>query len=561
MRLRPYQNKAVEAVFDEWRTHQATLIVQPTGTGKTVTFAHVIAKQTGGRAMVLAHREELIFQAARKIAAVTGQQPEIEMAEMRAGPPEARGLFDRPSVVISSIQTQCAGENGNGRMTRFDPSEFSLLVVDEAHHATAPTYRRVLDYYCRNPELRVLGVTATPDRADEAALGQVFQSVAFDYEITDAIADGWLVPVMQRAVTVDGLDYSSVRTTAGDLNGADLARVMEYEESLHGIASPTLELIGDRRTLVFAASLAHAERMTEIFNRHRADMARWVHGGTPKEERRELLRDYSAGRFQVLVNVGVATEGFDEPGIAVVVMARPTKSRALYAQMAGRGMRPAEAIARALNDYADPADRRRLIAESGKPSCEIVDFVGNSGRHKLMTTADILGGNYDDVVIERARQAAEKSGRPVDMTEALVQAERDIEEERIRARRAALRMRASYKVDLVNPFDVLQIAPPRVRGWDTGEPASDKQIDLLERMGVPTEGINRREASRLIDAVIGRRKKDQCTYKQARLLARYGYRTDVSFSEAKGIIDALARNHWRPVDVPQQARAEEVTVY
>ncbi len=550
LKLRPYQTDAIDGVFEAWKKHNSTLVVLPTATGKTVTFAHIIDRMRGGRALVLAHREELIFQAAHKIHAVTGTMPEIEMAEMRAAPPEASGLFARPGVVVSSIQTQCAGEGGNGRMTRFDPADFSLLIVDEAHHATAATYRRVLDYYRKNTGLKVLGVTATPDRSDEAALGQIFESVAYDYEITDAIADGWLVPVLQRAVTVQGLDYSSVRTVANDLNGADLARVLEAEESLHGIASPTLDLIGSRRTLVFAASLAHAERLTEIFNRHRSNMARWVHGGTPKDERREMLRDYGAGRFQVLVNVGVATEGFDEPGIEAVVMARPTKSRALYAQMAGRGMRPAADIANALNLCADEEARRRMIAESCKPACELVDFVGNSGQHKLMSSADILGGNYDDAVVARARKAAEaKDGEPVNMTDELERAKKEIEEEKVRARRAFLRVRANYKVDLVNPFDILQVSPPRAHGWDTAAPASDAQRDLLSRMGVKTETtMSKRDASKLIDTLIRRRKTNMCTFKQAKLLARYGYRTDVSFAEARGIIDALAANHWRPVD-------------
>ncbi len=556
MKLRDYQLRAVEGVYEQWREHQATLVVMPTATGKTVMFSEVLRRRPGGRALVLAHREELIFQAVEKIAAMTGERPEIEMAEMRAAPHDAKGLFHRPSVVVSSIQTQCAGEDGAGRMIRFDPYEFSMLVVDEAHHATASTYRRVLDYYRQNENLKVLGVTATPDRADESALGQVFQSVAFDYEITDAINEGYLVPVLQRSVTVSGLDYSSVRTTAGDLNGADLARVLEFEDMPQRIVSPTLELIGDRRTLLFAASLAHAERITEIFNRYRSGMARWVHGGTPKDERRTMLSDYAAGRFQVLVNVGVATEGFDEPGIEVVIMARPTKSRALYAQMAGRGMRPSADIAHGLNERDDSAGRRELIAASVKPTCEIVDFVGNSGRHKLITTADILGGNYDDEVIDRARQRAEQSGQPVDMTKELAQAEKDLAKEKAVARRLKLRLKADYKIDVVDPFDVLQIQPPRLRGWDADEPATEKQVAFLDKAGVPTAKLTQRLANRLITEVIQRRDNKRCTFKQAKLLARFGYRPDMSFAEAKEVIDALAKNHWRPIDGPARQTVE-----
>jgi len=551
VQLRPYQEAAVDGVFEAWQTSRSTLLVQPTGTGKTVVCAHVIDRLPEGRVMVLAHREELIFQAADKIQRVTGRPPDIEMAEMRAdhGP-----LWDRARVVVSSIQTQCAGRNGDTRMKRFDPADFGLVIVDEAHHATAPTYRRVVDHYQQNPDLRVLGVTATPDRHDEEALGQVFESVAYDYELADAVRDGWLVPIRQRAVFVEGLDYSSVRTTAGDLNGADLARILEYEETLHGIAYPTLELAAGRKTLVFAASVAHAERLCEIFNRHRDGSARYVTGTTPKEERREMLADYARGAFQILVNVGVATEGFDEPGIQVIAMARPTKSRALYAQMAGRGSRPLPGLV----DGVESGDARRdRIAASPKPACEIIDFVGNSGRHHLVTTADILGGNCSDEVIQRAeRSARDAGGAPVDMLDALAEAERQLAEERARARRAALRPKARFTTQSVDPFDVFGLEPWRERGWDKGRQPSEKMVALLERQGIDPRGLSFTEAKQLVGEVVSRFEKKTCTYKQARVLARFGYPTDTTFKEASRIIDALAANGWK-----RPEPAEAVAVY
>jgi len=550
VKLRPYQLAAVDGIFEALRTARSTLLVQPTGTGKTVTFAHVINRMPMGRALVLAHREELIFQAADKIEAVTGSKPDIEMAEMRAD----HGMFGKARVVVSSIQTQCAGRNGDTRMKRFNPQEFSLLVVDEAHHATAPTHRRVLEHYGQNPDLRILGCTATPDRHDEEALGQVFDSVAFDYELLDAIHDGWLVPIQQRSVVVDGLDYSSIRTTAGDLNGADLARVMEYEETLHAVAAPTLELAAGRKTLVFAASVAHAERLCEIFNRHRPQCARFVTGTTPKDERRGMLADYAAGKFQILVNVGVATEGFDEPGIACVVMARPTKSRALYAQMVGRGTRPLPGIV----DGAESAGARlAAIAASPKPACEVIDFVGNSGRHRLITTADILGGNYSDEVVDRARKMAQEAdGAAVDMAETLADAERELAEERERARRAAIRAKARYSCQVVDPFDVFHIEPWRERGWDKGRQPSEKMLALLERNGIDTAGLTFTQAKQLVGEIIRRYEERKCSFKQARLLVRYGYPTDVPFAEASRLIDALAKNNWK-----RPEPAEPVEVY
>ena len=549
MKLRPYQTAAVEAVEDAWKTDPSTLMVLPTGTGKTVVFAHILDRIPQGRAMVVAHREELIWQAADKIEAVTGDKPDVEMADFKA----AHSFWGKSRFVISTVQTQNAGRNG-GRMTGFDPHEFAVLVVDEAHHATAPSYRRIIDHYRQNPALRVLGCTATPDRHDEAALGQVFGSCAYDYEIVDAIGDGWLVPIRQRAVAVDGLDYSSVRTTAGDLNGADLARVMEYEETLHGIAYPTLDLAAGRKTLVFAASVAHAERLCEIFNRHADGCSRFVTGTTPKEERRAMFTDYAADRFQILCNVGVATEGFDEPGIAVVVMARPTKSRALYAQMAGRGTRPLPGL---VDGYEADA-RRGRIAGSIKPYLEVVDFVGNSGRHKLVTSADILGGNYADDVIERARAATESAaGAPVDMLDALALAEREIAAEKERTRRAALRVKASYTARQVDPFDVLHLEPWRERGWDKDRPLSPKMTALLEKQGIDVRGLSYTQASQLCAEIIRRFTERRCTFKQARLLSKFGYDPDVTFDQARRLIDAVAANGWQrppdaaPVPVPE----------
>ena len=166
--LRPYQSAASDAIFKEWQENDSTLVVIPTGGGKTILFADVIRRTFPRRALVIAHREELIFQARDKIQRVTGLHADVEMGEYRAD----GGLFRAAPVVVSTIQTQCSGGDGGGRMAKFDPQRFGVLIIDEAHHATSPTYRRVIDSYRTNPTLKVLGVTATPDRADEEALGQ-----------------------------------------------------------------------------------------------------------------------------------------------------------------------------------------------------------------------------------------------------------------------------------------------------------------------------------------------------------------------------------------------------
>ncbi len=545
MILRPYQHAAVSAVWQAWQEDDATMIVLPTGTGKTIVMAELIRHCFPRRVMFLAHREELIFQAQEKIEQVSGFKTAIEMADLKA---DSGGLFTDPQVVISTIQTQNAGGDGGGRMGKFLPEEFGYLFIDENHHATAKSYRRVIDYYRQNPRLKVLGVTATPDRADEEALGQVFDSVAFDYELLDAIHQGWLVPVEQQMIHVEGLDFSRVRTTAGDLNSADLAAVMEFEQNLHGIADPTISISGNRRTLVFAASVAHAERLADILNRHKPGSAAWVCGKTDKDQRRQMLLDFAAGRIQYVVNVGCLTEGFDDPGVELIVMARPTKSRSLYAQMAGRATRPLPDIVDGLS--ADD-ERKAAIAASAKPACLIVDFVGNSGRHKLMTTADILGGNVSEEGIARAVAQAWKSGKPVRMDALLEEEEEKLKQEQEKrrleaaARKAHLIASAKFTSHRVNPFDVFALTPRKERGWDHGKALSEKQTAVLLKQGIDPAGMPYSQAKQLLNEIFRRWDGSLCSFKQARVLKKHGFDPNLSRDDARKTIDELAANGWR----------------
>ena len=547
MNLRPYQLAAADAIFKEWQDNDSTLVVMPTGGGKTVLFADVIRRVFPRRALVIAHREELIFQARDKIQRVTGLSADVEMGEYRAD----GGLFGAARVVVSTIQTQCSGGDGGGRMSKFDPQRFGVLIIDEAHHATSRSYRRVIDYYRTNPALKVLGVTATPDRADEEALGQVFQSVAFDYEVLDAIHDGWLVPIEQQMVHVEGLDYSSIRTTAGDLNGGDLAAVMEAEKNLQQMASASLTIIGQRRALVFTASVKAAEMMAEIFNRHRAGMAAWVCGKTDREERRRVLADFAAGKLQIVCNCGVLTEGFDDPGVEVVIMGRPTKSRSLYSQMVGRSTRPLPGV---VDGPVTAEERKAAIAASAKPSCLVVDFVGNAGKHKLVTSADILGGKVSEEALELALARTLKAGGPVKMAEALDEAEAELQEQKRlaeAARRARLVATARFTTQSVDPFDVLHLDPVKPRGWDNVKQLTEKQRSLLAKQGINPDNLSFSQGKQLISEIFRRWDGKLCSFKQAKVLRKYGYGTEVSFAEASATIDALAKNNWRKPLVPQ----------
>ncbi len=556
MKLRDYQLKAQHATLEAWKEVSTTLVVMPTGTGKTVLFASIIRAVYPKRVLVIAHREELIWQARDKIKAVTGFVVDVEMGEYKAR--VDKDMFHpKARVIVATIQTLTSGGDGAGRISKFDPKDFGAVIVDEVHHATAPAYRRAIDYFLTNPKLKVLGVTATPDRADEEALGQVFESVAFDYEILDAIKDGWLVPLEQQMVSVETLDFSKVRTQAGDLSNSDLAAVMTAEKPLHGVASATIDIIGDRRGIGFSSSVNHAQMLAEIFNRHRTGMSACVSAKTDKEERKQIISKFRDGKIQWLWNCGIFTEGFDDSGVEVISMARPTKSRALYAQMAGRATRPHGSCIAALSVSMLAFARRRIIAQSCKPSCLIIDFVGNSGKHKLMTTADILGGNISEEAITEAKAFAERHGKPVKMGQLLEDEEKkqaEIKERRLQAeaRKVKLTAKATYKTQTVDPFNVLDIKPAKPRGWDDNKVLSEKQREILRKASINPDGMDYARARQLVTAVLDRWTNNKATLKQVAVMKRGGFGhecTEFTFDQARLAIDAMVKNGWnKPKD-------------
>jgi len=567
MNLRNYQTDASDAAFREWNNGaKSTLIVCPTGTGKTVIFADIISRFQPRRAMVIAHRKELIYQAKDKIQALTGLQCGIEMADNYVN----NSLFGKLPVVISTIQTQ------SKRMSRFKPEEFGVLIIDEAHHMVARTYQNLINYYREhNPDIKVLAVTATPDRGDEEALGQIVDTVAFDYEILNAINDGWLVPVEQQMVTLGSLDLSQVRTTAGDLNGADLAAIMESEKNLQGVVQPTLEALWgldqhsldhihptmwasfesiqpSKRAIVFTVSVAQAEMLSNIFNRVQPDLSGWVCGRTKDEIRDETLKKFMQGQTRIMVNVGVLTEGFDDPGVDMIVMARPTKSRALYAQMCGRAMRPLPGL---VDGLATAEERRQAIATSPKKTMLVMDFVGNSGKHKLVTSADILGGKVSAAAVANVLAKARTTGAPINMTEELEDAEQELQKlaaqarQQEEARKARLLLKTGYTTRTVSAFDAFDITPTQQRGWDKGKVLTEKQRRLLLRQGINPDEMSYAEGRQMVTELFRRWDKNLCTIRQARLLKKYGYETkELTIPEATKLIDQLAANGWHRPD-------------
>jgi superfamily II DNA/RNA helicase len=376
------------------------------------------------------------------------------------------------------------------------------------------------------------------------------------------------VPVRQFYARIEGLDYSHVRTTAGDLNGADLARVLENEKISQQFVQATLEQsyglsekwlsqfdpkdwgehlkatgTTPKRTLIFTASVAQADQLAGILNRVLPGDADWLCGETPKELRADKLKRFKQSQTSYLVNCAVLTEGFDDYGIGMVVIVRPTKSRSLYAQMVGRGTRTLPGV----DQYQTSAGRRAAIAASAKPFLTVIDGVGNSGRHDLVTTADILGGKVSEEARAKAKKKIEEKGEAADIREELEAAElealREIEEAKKRAAadKAHLVARASYSLTYVDPFSAWQRQAAK---WDGHRQTrlSQRQTDALLRAGFDPARMS------LQDALAQHWELIRASDKQRAILRRYYPAEQVNKLprwEAAKLLDGLAKNRWR----------------
>lgn len=543
--LRPYQQAALDATLQQLNAVNSTVVVLPTGLGKTVYAAKLITGWERGNCLFLAHTRELINQAADKIGVELGYRPSVEMNVQGI---EVDDLYQGGMVVVASVQTMY----GDKRLRKYERHPFGLIVIDECHHATSATYRKVVDHFrTLNPYLKVVGITATPNRSDGTALGLLFETCAYQMSIHDAIREGWLVPVQQEYVVVDTLDFDGMKLGKNefgeqDFKAADLEEVLTEEEALHKQAIPILDKVDARATLVFTSTVKHAHDLAAVLNRYRKESAAAVDGTTLPERRRELIRDFSEGRLQFLCNCAVLTEGFDAPVCGAIVMARPTKSITLYTQMLGRGLRPLPGLV----DGVPLAEERRLaVRMSEKPSCLVLDFVGVS-EHKLATSYDVLGGNYDVQTRELASQEAKRQRRDVNelMEEAAALMELENEQKGRQQYRAAGASYSSFESD---PFkdDATPVggASDYHRGGST-----DQQVGLLMNLGVRREvalGYTKRQAGSVIDSM----GQTHCTAKQAKVLAKFGVPVQgVGMTRASKIIDAIANNGWNlPAELPE----------
>ena len=513
--LRPYQQQARDRIHAEWDAgHTRTLMVLPTGTGKTIVFASVAADQVraGDRVLILAHRGELLEQAADKLQRSTGLVSAVEKAESTC-------LNSWFRVVVGSVQTL----QRTARLERFPRDYFGTIIIDEAHHAITDGYRRILDYFSG---AKVLGVTATPDRGDMRNLGEVFDSLAFEYKLTDAIKEGYLCKIMAQTIPLQ-LDITSVTMSGGDYAVGDLGTALD--PYLEQIAAEMAVRCKDRKTVVFLPLIRTSQKFRDLLNAHGFRAAE-VNGQS--EDRREVLADFDAGRYNVLCNSMLLTEGWDCPSVDCVVVLRPTKVRSLYSQMVGRGTR----------------------LSPGKTDLLLLDFLWMTDKHELCRPADLVC--EDRTVARQMTEHLAETGCPEDIEEAAAQASEDVVAQREEALAKQLAEQRRKKAKLVDPLqyemsiqaeDLAGYVP--AFGWEAGPP-SEQQTAALEKLGILPDAVESAgKAALLLDRLNKRRDEGLTTPKQIRCLEKYGFQHvgTWSFEQAKHMIDRIAAQGWRGV--------------
>lgn len=514
MELRPYQEEARQAIFGQWdQGIHKTLLVLPTGCGKTIVFAKVAddCVRRGSRVLILAHRGELLSQAADKIRKATGLGCAVEKAEETC-----RGSWFR--VVVGSVQTLMQEK----RLGQFPADYFQTIIIDEAHHCISESYQRILKHF---PDAQVLGVTATPDRGDMRNLGQYFESLAYEYTLPKAIREGYLSPI--KALTIPlKIDMSGVSVQAGDFKAGDIGTALD--PYLEGIAQEMEKYCRDKKTVVFLPLVKTSQKFRDLLNAHGFQAAE-VNGDSA--DREEVLEGFASGRYNVLCNSMLLTEGWDCPSVDCIVVLRPTKVRSLYCQMVGRGTRLCP----------------------GKDHLLLLDFLWHTERHELCHPASLICENEE--VAQRMTENLEKgAGCPVDIEEAEKQASEDVVAQREEALAKQLAEMKRRKKKLVDPLQFeMSIQAEDLSGyvlsfgWEMAPP-SDSQKKALEKLGIlPDQIDNSGKASKLLERLEKRKEEGLTTPKQIRFLEGRGFQNvgTWQFDTARKLIDRIAANGWR----------------
>ena len=516
--LRPYQAESIAAIEGEWKQgHRRTLLVLPTGCGKTIVFCKLTENRVraGERVLILAHRGELLQQAADKLLKATGLRCAVEKAEESC-------LDSWYRVTVGSVQSLMREK----RLNQFPPDYFGTIVIDEAHHVLSDGYQRVLEHFS---SAQVLGVTATPDRGDMRNLGSVFESLAYEYTLPRAIREGYLSPIKAQTVPLD-LDLRNVGVSGGDFKAGELGSALD--PYLTQIAEEMAAVCMERKTVVFLPLIQTSRKFRDILNQ-RGFRAAEVNGESA--DRAEVLAAFDRGEYNVLCNSMLLTEGWDCPSVDCIVVLRPTKVRSLYCQMIGRGTR----------------------LHPGKEYLLVLDFLWHTERHELCRPACLIAGS--DEVARKMTENLEAAGEPVDLEAAEEQAQSDVVAQREEALARQLSEMRGRKRKLVDPLqfemsiqaeDLAGYVP--AFGWECAPP-SEKQVQALEKQGIfPDEIENAGKAALLLNKLALRRAEGLTTPKQIRFLEGRGFRHvgTWSFDSARKLIDRIAASGWRvPRDI------------
>lgn len=521
MELRPYQQEAKDAIFHSWDEGiQKTLLVLPTGCGKTIVFAKVAEEcvRQGDRVLILAHRGELLEQAADKIGRSTGLGCATEKAEETC-----LGSWFR--ITVGSVQSLMR----ESRLNKFDEDYFNTIIIDEAHHCISDSYQRVLNHF---HDAKVLGVTATPDRGDMKNLGSVFENLSYEYTLPKAIKEGYLSPI--KAVTIPlQVDLTGVGVQSGDFKAGDLGTALD--PYLEQIAEEMKKYCADKKTVVFLPLVKTSQKFRDLLNAKGFHAAE-VNGES--KDRAEILEDFDKDKYNVLCNSMLLTEGWDCPSVDCIVVLRPTKVRSLYCQMVGRGT--------------------RLSPETRKDHLLLLDFLWHTERHELCHPAHLICES-EEVAQKMTENLEKEAGFPVDIEEAEQTAADDVVAQREEALAKQLSEMKRRKRKLVDPLqfemsiqaqDLSGYVP--AFGWEMAPP-SDAQKKTLEKLGImPDEIDNAGKASKILERLNKRRKEGLTTPRQIRFLEGRGFQHvgTWQFDTAKHLIDRIAGNGWRiPHDV------------
>ena len=421
------------------------------------------------------------------------------------------------------------------RLNRFPKNYFNVIIVDEAHHSIADSYQRILNYF---ENTRVLGVTATPDRGDMRDLGDYYKSIAYEYTLSQAIDEGYLSPIVVETIPLK-LDLSKVKMQTGDFSASELGDVLE--PFLEAIADEMVKACMNRKTVVFLPLVSTSQLFKKILN-ERGFKAAEINGKS--SDRAEILEAYANGEYNVICNAMLLTGGWDCPSVDCVVVLRPTKIRSLYSQMVGRGTRLFE----------------------GKENLLLLDFLWHTTRHKLCHPASLISENED--IEKRITDIIANSEEPIDLKEALSQAEDDIEKEREEKLARELRDKIGLSREKFDPIKYeLALSMAKIENeyqpifqWEREAPTT-KQVEVLEDMGIKNIDItNKGKASKLLNLLLERQKNGLSSLKQVRCLEDFGFIGVGSWSkkEANMMIDIIAKNGWEvPSGIDPQSYVQQ----